>query len=444
VGEASLGQQSKQPIARQAQRRDHQRPAPLSVSTELTLLMVAAFEISSEEFRRRRKLATRRGSPAWLWPEVEVSAWAEAVSLVTEAVGAILRGEQPLLPRRDVTTMSLACYTTGVGPVLGFWSRAGLLRAHPEVDELLSLHLKHATARHERVSAQARELAGAFAAKDIGIIVLKGGHTAQTYFPHPATRPSSDLDLLVRPDQARQAEMVLEERGFEAVTRSVRESGWTRVGDRREPRSLWMVHTHDPWSIDLHRSLDFSPTPGGRLVRLDLADPFAGTEAWETDATARVLRQPLLLLHLAVHASGGMHSLTLLRMVEIILVVRHDLANGRLRWDEFVALAEQTDGLGAAYPALAMCEELAPATIPAQVLGLCANACSRRGRAVMKQLKPATAHRVHRASLSEHFMWTTGLRCWIRQLVSDVAPPTAIWPIYQARAYRLLRGRFSR
>jgi len=149
-------------------------------------------------------------------------------------------------------------------------------------------------------------------------------------------------------------------------------------------------------------------------------------------------------MHLAVHASGGLHSLTLLRMVEIILVVRQDLANGRLRWDEFVALGEETNGLGAAYPALAMCEKLVPGTIPDEILERCALATSGRARAVVEQLEPATAHRVDRASLSEHFMWTRGLGSWVRQLGSDLVPRSAIWPTYQARAYRLLRGRVSR
>jgi hypothetical protein len=159
---------------------------------------------------------------------------------------------------------------------------------------------------------------------------------------------------------------------------------------------------------------------------------------------AYVLRQPLLLLHLAAHASGGLHSLTLLRMVEIILVVRRDLEEGRLSWDEFLETAERIGAAGAAFPALRLSEKLVLGTVPRRVLERCALAAPRRARAIVERLEPATAHRVERASVTEHFMWVTGLGGWTRQLRSDLFPTSGMWPVYQARAYRLLRGRITR
>ena len=152
----------------------------------------------------------------------------------------------------------------------------------------------------------------------------------------------------------------------------------------------------------------------------------------------------MLLLHLAVHASGGLHSLTLLRVIEIVLVVGQDLAAGRLSWDDFLHVGALTNALGAAYPALAMAEKLAPGTIPPHVMRISAEIVPARAREIVDGLTPATAHRVERASIGEHVMWASGFSGWARQLASDLAPTSGVWPIYQARAYRLLRGRVSR
>ena len=80
-----------------------------------------------------------------------------------------------------------------------------------------------------------------------------------------------------------------------------------------EPRSLWLAHADDPWCVDLQSSLDFSAGPGAMIVRFDFADPIGTSDPWPLNPEAGALSQPLLLLHLAVHASGGLHSLTLLR-----------------------------------------------------------------------------------------------------------------------------------
>ena len=187
--------------------------------------------------------------------------------------------------------------------------------------------------------AQTARIMPALAARQIPVIVLKGGDTAYRYFPAPEARPASDLDVLVPVDWGRAAQAVLADEGLACVARQPRDTTWASPGDLGEPKSLWLVHADDPWSVDLHSSLDFSASPGAATVRLDCGKPFATTEPWPIEPSARVLSQPLLLLHLAVHASGGLQSLTLLRMVEIVLVIRRDLANGRLSWSEFIAVA---------------------------------------------------------------------------------------------------------
>lgn len=410
-------------------------------------LTSASDELGAEEFRTRKKAAKRSGNPAWLWPEVSVDSWSAAAARVSDATSAILKGDTAALVVDDPLALSLACFTSGMGPLLGWWIERGILTVAEETGGLLTLHLKHSRERSKRVEAQARAIVALLAHSAVSVIVLKGGHTAHAYFPEPATRPASDLDILVRPAHARDAEETLASIGLQCASRQRFESSWTDPQSRREPRSLWLVHADSPWSVDLHSSLDFSADPGAPIVHLDSADPFASKERWPVDPAAHALAQPLQLLHLAVHASGGLHSLTLLRMVEIILVVRSDSENRRLSWNDFVEMAEQVNGLGAAYPALAMCNMLAPGTIPDTVLSISSRAAGRRVRGIVSKLQPATAQRVHRASIAEHFMWAGGVSGWMRQLYSDLAPTGSghsTRSIYEARLYRLLRGKISR
>ena len=402
-------------------------------------------DLEPGEFARRRRQARENGTPAWLWPEVSPRNWADALGDVRQAISRVLAGEHASLSSSDRRAVSLACYTSGVGPLLGWWVEAGKLGAPSVIADLLADHLEHARGREKRVRREGRRIVSALTARKIPVIVLKGGDTAQRYFPAPETRPASDLDLLVPYDWGRAAQAVLAAEGLACAGRSARDTTWAEPLESPEPRSLWRVHADDPWTVDLHSSLDFSASPGAAVIRLDRADPFASDRAWMLDPSARTLSQPLLLLHLAVHAGGGLHSLTLLRMVEIIFVIRQDLAANELDWDEFMALAAQSSGLGAAYPALAMCEMLAPGTIPDRVVDACGEAMPRRARAVVDQLEPGIAHRVDGASIGEHFMWVTGAGGWLRQLRADLLPsPAALRRAYEARFYRLLRGRITR
>ena len=66
-------------------------------------------------------------------------------------------------------------------------------------------------------------------------------------------------------------------------------------------------------------------------------------------------------------------------------------------------------------------------------------------RHALAKLTPATAQRIDRNSLVEHFMWTPGWRGRLHQLASDLFPEKTSWPrlldLYEERAWRLIRGR---
>lgn len=403
-----------------------------------------SIDLAEGEFERRRTAAKRSGSPAWLWPEVPVADWRKAMADLAQATSAILGGGTGRLAERGPLALSLACYTSGLGPLLGFWFEKGVLSTKADVSLVLVTHLAHGRSRATRALSQSQAIVGRLVDKSIPVVVLKGGHTALSYFPEAATRPTADLDLLVPRSQERWAKSELATAGFRCTGGTIRESTWIPEDSPCEPRSIWLAHADDTWSVDLHNSLDFTAGPGARHVRFDRADPFLNAVPWEENASGRALRQPLQLLHLAVHAGGGLHSLTLLRIVELILVIRRDTERGALSWDEFLRLGMLCDGLGAAYPALAMSEKLVGGTVPPSVLQRCRDAAPIAVRAIVDRLEPAFAQRLDRTSIAEHFMWVSGISGWVRQLGSDLVPRHSMRNIYEARAYRLLRGTITR
>ena len=402
------------------------------------------YDLPAEAVRARFEWAKRRGTPAWLWPDVQVRDWRAALLSMQVAIRQILGRRAPATAHLDGETraMSLACYTSGMGPLLGWWRAAGYLSCNEEIGAVLDLHFRHNRLRAQRMSAAAAELGEALSGESIRFAVLKGADTAVRYFPDPATRPASDIDLLVPAEQALHAEQVLRAGGYNLVKRSARESDWRRADAAKQPRSLLLVHADDPWSVDLHTSLDFTPAAGIPLIHLDRAKPFENLHSG-----AAGLRQPLLLLHLAAHAGTGLHNLTLLRLVELHLVVRQDESSGLLDWEHFLTLGRSVGALGAAWPALKLVDDLNPGSIPQSVLQACALDAPPRVQRVVAGLEPATAQRLGGLSIAEHFMWANGPTEVLRQLAADLVPDRswrAVRQVYERRLWQVRSGRVSR
>jgi len=405
--------------------------------------------LSPDEVRERFRWARRQGHPSWLWPDIAVEEWRSALRSIEEAARACLSGEDSA-GRLDgpPAAMGLGCYTSGLGPLLGWWCDQGRIEAPAAIRAMLALHLSHNRGRMARMTQTAREVIRSLRGQNIDVLLLKGLDTAHAYFPDPATRPASDIDLLVAAEDFERSETILRGAGFQAGTRHRRESNWRSPQSRAHPQTLMHVHVDDPWSIDLHNSLDVTSVDGAPVARLDRLKPLTASRPWAVVPEGRALSQPSLLLHLAVHAGAGLHNLTLLRIAELHLVIRRDSASGLMCWDAFVASARQCGALGYAYPALALCEALVPGHVPAVVREQGRLAAPVPVRRLVDRLTPASAQRVDRMSLAEHFMWTSGWRARARQIAGDLLPAAgslqAAWAIYEKRAWRLIRGRISR
>lgn len=411
-----------------------------------------AFDREPEVVRARFEWALKRGEPRWLWPEIDVAQWRKAMSGIERVTRDVLMfGRSRERLDEDPGALGIAGYTSGMGPLLGFWCREGKISVSPDAGAILLLQFEHNKRRMERMGCHAACVIESLGRSGIRTTVLKGMHTAWSYFPDPATRPLADIDLLVDPADGDRAGRILKETGFELTSSAPvpQQQTWTAAGSPATPRSLSLAHADDPWSIDLQMSLDRRYATGAPLIRLDAVHRAVNSGRWLRAPEARTLPQPLLSIQLACHAGCGLFSLSLVRLVEFVLVIRRDQAEGKFQWGEFLDDARVAGALGICWPVLRLSEMLAPGTVPRDVLEPCEQHVPRQARRVVEPLTPATAQQVTRWSLAEHFMWSTSLRSKLRLIVEDIAPRqslsvAAMFQTYRQRAWRLAHGTLTR
>jgi len=471
-------------------------PAPLPLAAD-------ALDLAPEQVRARLRDARRRGQPAWLWPDVPVDGWRAALRDIEAAARHVLSGSGgPAVLAAEggapVRALGVAAYTSGTGPLLGYWLESGALDASADAAALLALHLRHGRRRMERLTAEAGRALECLGAAAVPAVLLKGVHTAHTVFPDPGTRPVADIDLLVDPAALAAAERALAAAAYVPgrTQRRPFKREWTLPGNAREPRSLELAHADDGFTIDLHASLDrnffgvATVRPGGDAAARTRewvlsagsggaqpsngarttggVQPADGVEtAGGAGVRTRVLAQPTLALYLATHASEGLHNLTLIRLIELALVLRRDMAAagaGAQRadrggsggagappaWRELADAAERAGALRFAYPAMALCERFLPGTVPGAVLDRFTTAATPAQRRVLAWLTPSTAQRLDGLSLEERFMWASAPGERLRRLLHGAWPapagrsPSELWRIYAERAWRIARGRVVR
>jgi len=163
------------------------------------------------------------------------------------------------------------------------------------------------------------------------------------------------------------------------------------------------------------------------------------------DASLRAARGPSLVAMLAVHASGELYATRLLRLVELVLVIRADRAAGSLDWNGVSELLAESGALRFAYPAFALVERLAPGTIDQPLLARTASASSARSRAVVDAFTPTAPIFQRGISLAERLMWTTTARETARRLWRMIAPAPgeslgSALRVYHSRVRRLITG----
>jgi len=412
-----------------------------------------ALDMPPERIAASFRWARQQGHPGYVWPDVPIADWRAALHAIERATTALLApSSRPVrldTPEGGALALSVAAYTSGLGPYLGHAIETGALEADDEAAAVLALHLEHARRRSRRLDAELTRALDVLGRAGILVTVLKSAHTAREYFPEPATRPAADIDLAVPPEDLDTAERALLDAGYALERRQPRprQSTWVPPGAPTQLRSLALLHADDPFTLDLHASLD-RDFFGVRTIRFGPIE--AVTRPWpELHAAARALTQPVLLAYHAVHASQGLHNLTLLRLVEIVHIARTDAAAGRLRWPEVIAWLQRADALRFAYPALELAERLAPGTVDPDARAALAAAATPRMIRVLADLRPADAQRPERLSLEERLIWARGPIEQLRRALYMLWPlwigasPRDLRRLYAERLRRLLRRTVS-
>jgi len=360
-----------------------------------------------------------------LWPEVPAPAFRAAQAEIARAVAAALVGDRPvhLVPPAGVEAgaMGIAASAAGVGPLLGRWCEDGTIASPYELSVILGEQLEQGRNRASRLRGELDRVLAALARRGLEPVVLKGMHTGFHYFPEPGTRPAADIDLLVRPVDAAAARQVLTQLGFMAGAVNPDAGVHWRPPGTNGVHSLVLAHADDPWFVDLHVSLDRTLFPGltarlGDVTELDreVLDGFT--------RPVMVLPQPLLFAFLALHASSHFYSITLVRLVELVLVARRDFAASPFRWSAFAELVRETDCARFVYPALALAEQLAPGTMHSGVLAEIREQVPRRVRRLVRRVTPATSQRLHPYPFGERFVWVATPGQWL------AAAREVVWP----------------
>jgi hypothetical protein len=226
--------------------------------------------------------------------------------------------------------------------------------------------LADSTARHLRLSGELAGLLRAFGRERLPLIPLKGPVLAETIYPHPAVRPYTDLDILVRRADFERVDGVLQRLGCRAVA---------------EPHAFRFDAPYDGASlyegpsgtfIDVHCSLLSEAGYGWNEA--------AAESVWRRAVSIRVAGEPGiglcredLLLYLAMHVSVHHGGAGLLWLYDLFLLVHRYGAT--LDWRALEGRAAQWRVRTAVQLALGEAAVLFGAGVPTPVL----TALRRRG-----------------------------------------------------------------
>ena len=295
----------------------------------------------------RLQAYARTGDPSTLWPGLTETARVSALHEIDRVTRAVLAGSVGVHVDPDdahaTYALLIAGHTSGTGTLLGRWIADGIAVARQDVARGFSEQLAHARRRADRMAREVAPALDALEARGVKPVALRGFHTSRVYFEEPGVRRMADIDLLVPPRLIGQAEAALRARGLSADDGRAA-SVQARLDWRRtvssEIFSVELEHERNRWNLDLHASLDRMFHPGA-VARLD--SEMEHVECIDIDGRSLLaLRAPLLVLTLACHCSQELHANRLLRLVEIVRVIRTNRASGGLDWDEFLSMTKRT------------------------------------------------------------------------------------------------------
>lgn len=245
------------------------------------------------------------------------------------------------------------------------------------VRRLLERQASSVAMHNRRLQQALAPLIGHLNRADIPVVLLKGAALNLTAYAQPGLRPMSDLDLLVRVDDAEKAVEALCATGCRPGMELLREGFFPRYYYETE----LVGEGPNPARIDLH-ARPFRPLPCGRWMPDDALHEHSqtvdvnGAEVLIPDAEA-------MLIHLAAHAAYHGCS-RVLWLYDLKRWVDH-VGEG-MDWSRLIELADQWRVILPVRFALERAASLLGPIAPAEVMSeLCGRRVTWRDRLVLRQ-----------------------------------------------------------
>ena len=213
-------------------------------------------------------------------------------------------------------------------------------------------------------------------ASDAGIDVLplKGALLAAAYYPTPALRPMSDLDLLVRPDDLDRMAGLLASLGYLQVDASPSYAGDDRL-DRASREHIWILSRPEMTALIEFRG-EALQSAMARLSDLDASLAAAlrdhAAAIWSRADAGMDMRRRWrmskedLLLHVAAHLAAQHSEFRLIWLHDIVRIVARDTEP--FDWECIVDSAVRLRIAGPVWAALDAASRWVEAPIPKAVL----------------------------------------------------------------------------
>jgi Uncharacterised nucleotidyltransferase len=251
----------------------------------------------------------------------------------------------------------------GVSPLL---SRALLWRGPAHWVRFLEKQRAHTTLRHRRIEGLLCLIDHCAREAGIAAVALKGValHALDVY--RAGDRPMADVDLLVRPEDVREAVRMLERLGYLESSASWKERVFTPI-DHQDANALG-EHAGNDIKIELHERicerLPWRVTDISALIHP--AEPLPGCHGYPSKAS--------LMSHLVLHAAGGM-AFQSLRLLHLHDMARLSASMAGDDWEQFLDSRRLTGAQWWSFPPLEMTSRYFPRTIPTEILTAVAADC---------------------------------------------------------------------
>ena len=224
----------------------------------------------------------------------------------------------------------------------------------------------HVEIRHARILEFLGVLDDELRTRAIGAVALKGVALHGMGVYQPGERPMADVDLLVHPRDAERTAGLLGSLGFYESSSSWKERAFSPI-ESRAGAELG-EHAHNDLKIELHERicerLPLRLTDVSDLILPKATHP--GINSYPSTAS--------LMIHLLLHASGGMacQSLRVLHLHDLALLSRRMTPAD---WEDLLRTRARGRSLRWAWPPLALTARYFPLDIPADVTAALRREC---------------------------------------------------------------------